>query len=98
MKKFLALLFVCAGLTAMAAPQVNKADLKTVNKGEMVMKANTLANNLTSGVVNKNFMEAAKKNVQMNHATNCRSVLCWLWRFLVSRCKRWPVLCRFLLG
>ncbi len=31
MKKFLALLFVCAGLTAMAAPQVNKADLKTVN-------------------------------------------------------------------
>ena len=70
MKKFLALLFVCAGLTAMAAPQVNKADLKTVNKGEMVMKANTLANNLTSGVVNKNFMEAAKKNVQKNHATS----------------------------
>ena len=69
MKKFLALLFVCAGLTAMAAPHVNKADLTQANKGQMVMKANNLTNNLTSGVT-KNFMEAAKKNVQMNHATN----------------------------
>ena len=48
MKKFLALLFVCAGLTAMAAPQVNKADLTPVNKGQMVMKANTLTNQLTA--------------------------------------------------
>ena len=69
MKKFLALLFVCAGMTAMAAPHVNKADLTQANKGQMVMKANNLTNNLTSGVT-KNFMEAAKKNVQMNHATN----------------------------
>ena len=68
MKKFLALLFVCAGLTAMAAPHVNKADL-TQAKGQMVMKANTLTNNLTAGV-SKNFMEAAKQNVQKNHATN----------------------------
>ena len=69
MKKFLALLFVCAGLTAMAAPHVNKAELTQANKGQMVMKANNLINNLTAGVT-KNFMEAAKKNVQMNHATN----------------------------
>ena len=67
MKKFLALLFVCAGLTAMAAPHVNKADLTQVNKGQMVMKANTLTNQLTVGV-SKTFMEAAKKNVQRNHA------------------------------
>ena len=67
MKKFLALLFVCAGLTAMAAPQVNKADLTQVNKGQMVMKANTLTNQLTAGV-SKTFMEAAKKNVQRTHA------------------------------
>ena len=69
MKKFLALLFVCAGLTAMAMPHVNKAELTQANKGQMVMKANNLTNNLTAGVT-KNFMEAAKKNVQMNHATN----------------------------
>ncbi len=69
MKKFLALLFVCAGLTAMAAPHVNKAEITQANKGQMVMKANSLTNNLTAGVT-KNFMEAAKKNVQMNHATN----------------------------
>ena len=69
MKKFLALLFVCAGLTAMAAPHVNKAELTQANKGQMVMKANNMANNLTAGVT-KNFMEAAKKNVKMNHATN----------------------------
>ena len=69
MKKLLALLFVCAGLTAMAAPHVNKADVMMANKGQMVMKSNTLSNNLTSGVT-KNFMESAKKHVQMNHATN----------------------------
>ena len=69
MKKLLGLLFVCAGLTAMAAPHLNKADVMMATKGQMVMKANTLSNNLTSGVT-KNFMEAAKKHVQMNHATN----------------------------
>ena len=61
MKKFLALLFVCAGLTAMAAPQVNKTDLNQ-NKGQMVMKANTLSNHMTAGV-SKSFMEGAKKAV-----------------------------------
>ena len=61
MKKFLALLFVCAGLTAMAAPQVNKTDLSQT-KGQMVMKANTLSNHMTAGV-SKSFMEGAKKAV-----------------------------------
>ena len=69
MKKFLALLFVCAGLTAMAAPHINKADFVQANKGQMVMKSNTMANQLTAGV-NKSFMEAAKKAVQRNHAEN----------------------------
>lgn len=50
MKKLLALLFVCAGLTAMAAPHVNKADLSQANKGQMVMKANTLGNQLIAGL------------------------------------------------
>jgi len=49
MKKLLALLFVCAGLTAMAGtPRV--IDGKQFNhnaKGSMVMKANKFANNLT---------------------------------------------------
>ena len=65
MKKILALLLVCAGLTAMAAPQVNKADLATV-KGEKVMKANTLGSQLTASVT-KSFMEGAKKDVVRNH-------------------------------
>jgi hypothetical protein len=69
MKKFLALLFVCAGLTAMAAPHVNKADLNQANKGQMVMKANSMSNQLTAGV-SKSFMEAAKKDVQRHSAQN----------------------------
>lgn len=52
MKKFLALLFVCAGLTAMAAPHVNKADLVQANKGQMVMKATPAATQFTSNVMN----------------------------------------------
>ncbi len=52
MKKFLALLFVCAGLTAMAAPHVNKADLAQANKGQMVMKATPAATQFTSNVMN----------------------------------------------
>jgi len=63
MKKILALLFVCAGLTAMAAPHVNKANLPQATKGQMVMKANTLSNHLTAGV-SQEFMAGAKKNVQ----------------------------------
>ena len=69
MKRLLALLIACAGLAAMAAPHVNKADVTMANKGQMVMRANTLTNNLTAGVT-KNFMEAAKRNVQRNHASN----------------------------
>lgn len=70
MKKLLALIFVCAGLTAMAAvPQVNKADLSKANKGEMLMKSNTLANHLTASV-SPEFMAAAKKNVVKNHSAN----------------------------
>ena len=52
MKKFLALLFVCAGLTAMAAPHVNKADLVQANKGQMVKKATPAATQFTSNVMN----------------------------------------------
>lgn len=52
MKKFLALLFVCAGLTAMAAPHVNKADLVQANKGQMVKKATPAATHFTSNVMN----------------------------------------------
>lgn len=54
MKKLLALLFVCAGLTAMAInpvhPQVEK-----MPKGSMLMKSNTLSNDLTKHVVNGNL-------------------------------------------
>ena len=52
MKKFLALLFVCAGLTAMTAPHVNKADLVQANKGQMVKKATPAATHFTSNVMN----------------------------------------------
>ena len=51
MKKFLALLFVCAGLTAMAAPQINKAELQA-NKGQKVMKATSMATQFTNNVMN----------------------------------------------
>ncbi len=52
MKKLLALLFVCVGLTAMAvAPKhITSMNLPKANKGQMVMKANTLANQLTAGM------------------------------------------------
>ena len=60
MKKFLALLFVCAGLTAMAAPHVNKAELVQANKGKMVMKSNTMAQQFT-GAATQNFMVGAKQ-------------------------------------
>ena len=52
MKKFLALLFVCAGLTAMAGvPQFNKAQLVQGKKQAMVLKSNTLANHMTAPVM-----------------------------------------------
>lgn len=52
MKKFLALLFVCAGLTAVAAPRINKADIAQANKGQMVLKANNLAAQYTAKAMN----------------------------------------------
>lgn len=70
MKKFLALMFVCAGLTAMAAPHVNKADFAQAAKGQKVMKANTLTNELTHSMVSQDFMAAAKKNVQKVNKEN----------------------------
>ena len=54
MKKFLALLFVCAGLTAMAAvPHVNNNAMVAQGKApkSMVMKSNTLANRFTAPVM-----------------------------------------------
>ncbi len=47
MKKFLALLFVCVGLTAMAGmPQMEKVNFTKADKGQMMMKSNTLSNDL----------------------------------------------------
>lgn len=63
MKKFLALLFVCAGLTAMAAPHVNKADLAQANKGEMLLKSNTMAKHYTTAAT-QSFMAGAKQALQ----------------------------------
>ena len=63
MKKFLALLFVCAGLTAMAAPHVNKAELAQVNKGQMLMKSNTMTQHYTSAAT-QSFMAGAKQALQ----------------------------------
>lgn len=74
MKKFLALMFVCAGLTAMAAPHVNKADLVKANVGQKVMKANTLSNQLTAPMMTQSkgtltprqFMKDNKVNFNDN--------------------------------
>ncbi len=60
MKKFLALAFVCAGLTAMAAmPHVNHNVTVTQGKAQktMLLKSNTLSNQLTTPV-----MKATKAN------------------------------------
>ena len=55
MKKFFALMFVCAGLTAMAAvPHVNSNKVNVVNgkpAKAMVMKSNTLGNQLMAPVM-----------------------------------------------
>ena len=65
MKKFLALLFVCAGLTAMAAvPHVNTNVKLAQGKAQksMVMKSNTLTNQFTAPV-----MKQASSNVLTPH-------------------------------
>jgi hypothetical protein len=49
MKKFLALLFVCAGLTAMAGmPQISKPNFSKATNGQMVMKANTFSSEMSA--------------------------------------------------
>ena len=63
MKKFLALLFVCAGLTAMAAPHVNKTDFVQAKKGEMLMKSNNMAQHFTTAAT-QSFMAGAKKSLE----------------------------------
>lgn len=50
MKKLLALLFVCAGLTAMAINPV-QPQVKQMPKGTMLMKNNTLSHDLTKHVI-----------------------------------------------
>lgn len=47
----------------MAAPHVNKAELMQANKGQMVMKANTLCNQMTAAAT-QSFMAGAKKSLQ----------------------------------
>ena len=54
MKKLFALLFVCAGLTAMAINPV-QPQVKKMPKGSMLMKSNTLSNDLTKHAVNGNL-------------------------------------------
>ncbi len=72
MKKFLALMFVCAGLTAMAGvPQINKADLASV-KGQKVMKANNLTKEFAAPVMNygKDVMSPRKVMKDLNMSFN----------------------------
>ena len=62
MKKFLALLFVCAGLTAMAAaPHVNKAKVTAKADNAMVLKTKTLSNDLMPSF---NSHKAGGKTIQ----------------------------------
>ena len=60
MKKLFALLFVCAGLTAMAVQPtfVSKSNRQKAHAA-MVMKTNTLANHMTAAV-----MQGDKKDMQ----------------------------------
>ncbi len=47
----------------MAAPHVNKADLAQVNKGEMLLKSNTMAKHYTTAAT-QSFMAGAKQALQ----------------------------------
>ena len=62
MKKFLALLFVCAGMTAMAAaPHMNTAQITKKANAPMVMKANTQTNEFAASMkTSKNALTPAK--------------------------------------
>lgn len=69
MKKFLALLFVCAGMTAMAGvPQVNKADFQSV-KGQKVMKANTLSHELSAPAMQSQNMLTPRQVMKQHNMT-----------------------------
>ena len=63
MKKFLALLFVCAGLTAMAVNPVHtsRTTVKKMNKGAMLMKDNKLSNQLIQNAAAKPMMKFGQK-------------------------------------
>ena len=70
MKKFLALLFVCAGLTAMAAaPQLNTANITKKANAAKVMKANTLTNELTSSMMSSKSALTPAKFFKQNNVT-----------------------------
>lgn len=65
MKKLLALLFVGAGLTAMAgAPQFNKATVTKSAKGQKVMVTNTLSNELTAPVMSQKLGNKAPSSMR----------------------------------
>ena len=63
MKKLLALLFVCAGLTAMAInPQhVNKFDGQQMKQGNMLLKSNKLSKDLTMNMTTNKQMRVGQK-------------------------------------
>ena len=70
MKKILALLFVCAGLTAMAAPQFNRADIVKAPSAAKVMKAPSMAAQFSAPAMGKQSSSLSKyvrdNNVNLN--------------------------------
>ena len=62
MKKILALLLVCAGLTATAAPQINRANVVKAAKANtsMVLKSNSLASQFMAPATGKSGMTIQK--------------------------------------
>ena len=71
LKDLLSFLFICFSLTAMAGtPQFNKAEFAKSTKGQMVMKVNTLSQNLTAPVMKK--MTGAKAPASMKFINSIR--------------------------
>ena len=69
MKKFFALLFVCAGLTAMAVtPHVNTSNVK-MNDGKpvknMVMKTTPMAEQMTANVMKSSSVQQMQKGLSV---------------------------------
>lgn len=62
MKKFLALLFVCAGLTAMAVNPVHtgRTSVQKMSKGTMLLKENTMAKQLTKNAISMPKMKVGQ--------------------------------------